>query len=103
MEMKISFENGELLQIKEGQEIRLFRNYPVLGTNKRQLTKLSAAGIVEPDFYLTIDADIICARPTSLSNQARNGRLYCFKLNLEKPAERFKQWCPQRLQSQPAV
>ena len=71
-------------------EFKLFRNYP--GWNKQQLIKLAAAEIVETDFYLTLDADIICVRPTSFSDLVRNGRSYCFKLRLEQSAERFKQW-----------
>lgn len=71
-------------------EFRLFRNYP--GWNKQQLIKLSVAGIVETDFYLTLDADVICVRPISFSDLIRNGRSYCFRHSLENSDEIFKQW-----------
>jgi hypothetical protein len=71
-------------------EFKLFKNYP--GWNKQQLIKLAAAEIVETDFYLTLDADIICVRPTSFSDLVKDGRAYCFKHGLERSAEMFKQW-----------
>ena len=71
-------------------EFKLFKGYP--GWNKQQLIKLAAATIVETDFYLTLDADIICVRPTSFSDLVKNGRAYCFKHDLERSAEMFKQW-----------
>jgi hypothetical protein len=71
-------------------EFKLFKNYP--GWNKQQLIKLAAAEIVETDFYLTLDADIICVRPTSFSDLVKDGRAYCYKHGLERSAESFKQW-----------
>jgi hypothetical protein len=71
-------------------EFKLFGDYP--GWNKQQLIKLAAAEIVETDFYLTLDADIICVQPTSFSDLVKDGRAYCFKHGLERSAEMFKQW-----------
>ena len=71
-------------------EFKLFKNYP--GWNKQQVIKLAAAEIVETDFYLTLDADIICVRPTSFSDLVKDGRAYCYKHGLERSAEMFKQW-----------
>ena len=72
-------------------KLRWFRNYP--GWNKQQLIKLAAAEIVETDFYLTLDADIICVRPTNCDDLVKDGRACCYRLNrLEKSAEEFKQW-----------
>ena len=72
-------------------EFKLFKNYP--GWNKQQLIKLAAAEIVETDFYLTLDADIICVRPTGFSDLVKDGRSGCFRLSrLEKSAEMFKRW-----------
>jgi len=62
-------------------EFKLFKNYP--GWNKQQLIKLAVAEIVETDFYLTLDADIICVRPTSFSDLVKDGRAYCYKHELE--------------------
>ena len=56
------------------------------------MIKLAAAEIVETDFYLTLDADIICVRPTSFSDLVKDGCAYCFKHGLERSAEMFKQW-----------
>ena len=71
-------------------EFKLFKNYP--GWNKQQLIKLAAASIVKTDFYLTLDADIICVRPTGFSDLVRDGRAICFKHSLERSAEMFQQW-----------
>ena len=71
-------------------EFRLFKHYP--SWNKQQLIKFAVAEIVETDFYLTLDADIICVRPMSFSDLVKEGRSYCYKLKLEQSADRFKQW-----------
>jgi hypothetical protein len=71
-------------------EFKLFKNYP--GWKKQQLIKLAAAEIVDTDFYLTLDADIICVGPTSFSDLVINGRAYCFKHLLKMSPERFKKW-----------
>ncbi len=71
-------------------EFMLFKRYP--GWNKQQLIKLAAADIVETDFFLTLDADVICIRPTNFSDLVRDGRSYCYRLSLKQSDQRFKTW-----------
>jgi hypothetical protein len=43
---------------------RLWLGMPAHGWHVQQLVKLAAADLVASDAYLTLDADVICARPT---------------------------------------
>jgi hypothetical protein len=49
----------------------------VPGWYRQQLVKLAAADIVGSDFYLTLDADVICTRPTTAADLVRRGRGIC--------------------------
>jgi hypothetical protein len=71
-------------------EFRLFLH--LSGWQKQQLIKLSAAEIVETDFYLTLDSDILFVRSARSCDFVKAGRSCCFKHKLEKSAEIFVQW-----------
>jgi hypothetical protein len=47
---------------------------PIHGWFVQQLVKLAAAERVETPFYLTLDADVLCVRPTSYDDLVRDGR-----------------------------
>jgi hypothetical protein len=47
---------------------------PIHGWFVQQLVKLAAAEVVETPFYLTLDADVLCVRPTRYDELVRDGR-----------------------------
>ena len=52
-------------------ELRLFRRH---GWFVQQLVKLAASERVETPFYLTLDADVVCVRPTRYEDLVIDGR-----------------------------
>jgi hypothetical protein len=53
---------------------RLRVGMPAHGWHVQQLVKLAAADAVATPFFLTLDADVICARPTAYEDLVRDGR-----------------------------
>ena len=47
------------------------------GWFRQQLVKLAAHELVRSDFYMTLDADVICVRPFSCSDITKKGRALC--------------------------
>jgi hypothetical protein len=47
---------------------------PIHGWYVQQLLKLAAADVVDTPFYLTLDADVLCVRPTTFDDLVRDGR-----------------------------
>jgi hypothetical protein len=47
---------------------------PVAGWCVQQLVKLAIAEHIQSEFYVTLDADVICTKPVSLADLVRNGR-----------------------------
>jgi hypothetical protein len=47
---------------------------PIHGWYVQQLLKLAAADLVGTPFYLTLDADVLCVRPTAYEDLVRDGR-----------------------------
>jgi hypothetical protein len=47
------------------------------GWYRQQLIKLAACDIVETPFYVTLDADVVCARPFTMSDLVQDGRALC--------------------------
>jgi hypothetical protein len=60
----------------------------VSGWYVQQLVKLAAAELVESDFYLTLDSDVICVRPTRAADLVRDGRAVCDG----RPASKHAEW-----------
>ena len=50
---------------------------PTLGWSVQQLVKLAIAERVETEFYLTLDADVICTKPVTCAQLVRGGRAIC--------------------------
>jgi hypothetical protein len=46
---------------------------------KQQLSKLAATSLVESDFLLTLDADVICAKPTRTSISSKEIAVLVFQ------------------------
>jgi len=46
----------------------------VRGWRKQQIVKLAAARVIEEDFYITFDADVVCLQPLSYSKLVIDGR-----------------------------
>jgi hypothetical protein len=53
---------------------RLRLGLPAHGWHVQQLVKLAAADLVESRAYLTLDADVLCVRPTRYEDLVREGR-----------------------------
>ncbi len=50
------------------------RFFKIQGWYLQQLIKLEIANYVKTDFYLTLDADVICTKPTTVSDLIKDGR-----------------------------
>ena len=68
-------------------EFKLFPNRG--GWFNQQLIKLAIASRVETDFYLTLDADVICVRPTCFSDLVKDGRAVYYQYS---PEFEFPEW-----------
>lgn len=53
------------------------------GWQRQQLVKLAMADHVETDFYLTLDADVMCTRPLALDELVKNGRGMCYVIETD--------------------
>lgn len=66
-------------------EFRIFRR--TSGWFKQQLIKIAIAEKIETEFYLTLDSDVICVKPTSFSDLVKNGLAPCYRAkNIAKPS-----------------
>ncbi len=55
-----------------------FRLFPeTVGWHRQQLLKLASAGIVETDFYLVLDADVVATRPFGPESLVPDGHALC--------------------------
>ncbi len=59
------------------------------GWRKQQLLKIAIANLVENEFYLTLDADVICLKPLDESKLIINGKAL---LQYEQRAQHPKWW-----------
>lgn len=50
------------------------RRFQLTGWYRQQLIKLGIARLIETDFYLTLDADVVCIKPTTHADLVRAGR-----------------------------
>jgi hypothetical protein len=82
--------------VREGQwipEMASFFHLP--GWYKHQLVKLAAAEVVTSAFYLTLDADVICTRSTTVEDLLPGGKSACFVIQ--------KDWHPDWYEGAEAV
>ncbi len=67
-----------------------FKKYPKMrGWRKQQLLKIAIANLVENEFYLTLDADVICLKPLDESTLIIQGKAL---LQYEPRAQHPKWW-----------
>ncbi|MGY5798278.1 DUF6492 family protein [Rheinheimera faecalis] len=67
-----------------------FKKYPKMrGWRKQQLLKIAIAHLVENEFYLTLDADVICLKPLDESKLIIDGKAL---LQYEQRAQHPKWW-----------
>ena len=67
-----------------------FKKYPKMrGWRKQQLLKIAIANLVENEFYLTLDADVICLKPLDESKLIIDGKAL---LQNEQRAQHPKWW-----------
>jgi hypothetical protein len=67
-------------------EMSSFRHLP--GWYKHQLVKLAAAEAVTSAYYLTLDADVVCTRRTTVEELLPGGRSACFVI----PKDEHPDW-----------
>lgn len=60
------------------------------GWYRQQVIKIAIAQKVETDFYLTLDSDVICVRPTHFSDFVKDGRGVCYIDKTDKLAEWYE-------------
>lgn len=92
-ELKSAIKDDKFRVISETSlvpELKLYRK--VSGWYKQQMVKLAIAEKIETDFYLTLDADVICVKPTSFSDLVKDHRAYCYKHSLDKSPDKFQKW-----------
>jgi hypothetical protein len=67
-----------------------FKKYPKMrGWRKQQLLKIAIANLVENEFYLTLDADVICLKPLDESKLIIEGKAL---LQYEQRSQHPKWW-----------
>jgi hypothetical protein len=67
-----------------------FKKYPKMrGWRKQQLLKIAIANLVENEFYLTLDADVICLKPLDEHQLIINGKAL---LQYEQRSQHPKWW-----------
>ncbi len=71
-------------------EFRFYRRIP--GWIKQQLIKLAATSLVQSDFFLTLDADVICAKPVRASDLIKGSRSACFALQENQSVTEQTRW-----------
>jgi hypothetical protein len=64
---------------------------PTQGWSVQQLVKLAIADRVQTEFYLTLDADVICTRPVSCGQLIRGGRAVC-RLRQRDVIDQWPEW-----------
>jgi hypothetical protein len=71
--------------VPEGQWVPDMASYWQLpGWYKHQLVKIAAAEFVDTPFYLTLDADVICTRPTTVDKLLPGGRAACYVIERDE-------------------
>jgi hypothetical protein len=76
--------------LQESILIPEFKVFPKLtkftsGWFKQQLIKLAIAEKIETNFYLTLDADVICTKPIEFTDLVKNGRAVCYVAGDDHP------------------
>lgn len=64
--IEVMSEEELLPELKSHQQVR--------GWRKQQMVKLGAARVLSEDFFLTLDADVVCLKPIGLHNLFVDGR-----------------------------
>jgi hypothetical protein len=73
-------------KIFQKSRFSLFKVVP--GWYKQQIIKIAIADKIETDFYLTLDADVICTRPTFFEDLVKEGRAVCYIHPTERNTQR---------------
>jgi hypothetical protein len=80
---------GRYQVLPESELVPEMRFFPkVKGWYRQQLIKLAIADWVATDFYLTLDADVLCTRLVQYQDLVRENRAPCFA----HPDDRFPEW-----------
>ncbi len=61
---------------RSSSRFSLFKSVP--GWFKQQIIKIAIADKIETDFYLTLDADVICTKPVYFQDLIKDGRAICY-------------------------
>ncbi|WP_073072260.1 DUF6492 family protein [Phormidesmis priestleyi] len=61
---------------RSSNRFSIFKSVP--GWFKQQIIKIAIADKIETDFYLTLDADVICTKPVYFEDLIKDGRAVCY-------------------------
>lgn len=78
-EIKLLISDDNYCVIPESSLVPEFKIFPkTRGWFKQQLIKMAIAEKIETDFYLTLDADVICVKPVIFSDLVKDGLAVCY-------------------------
>ena len=90
-EIKEKIKDTTYRVISDSELVPEFKLFPKRGGwFNQQLIKLAIASRVETDFYLTLDADVICLRPTHFSDLVKDRRAVYYQYSPDK--FEFPEW-----------
>lgn len=83
-QIKNRIDNNKYQIISESSLVPEFKIFGKTGGwYKQQVIKLAIAQKIETDFYLTLDADVICVKPVVFSDLVKNGKALCYALKTD--------------------
>jgi hypothetical protein len=90
-EVSRAIESGSYRVIAESLLIPEIKLLKVKGWYLQQLIKIAIADHIKTDFYLTLDADVICVQAVSFSDLVKDGRAVYHAANDNQFEDNF--WC----------
>jgi Family of unknown function (DUF6492) len=91
-EIKERIKDANYCVISDSELVPEFKLFPNRGGwFNQQLIKLAIASSVETDFYLTLDADVICVKPVHFSDLVKEGHAAYYRYSADKFGD-FNEW-----------
>ena len=91
--LEVRIRNGRYRLVSELTVVPEFRLYPgVSGWMKQQLVKLAATKLVRSDWFLTLDADVICAKNVRVRDLIIENRSACFAWQETEGVSEYARW-----------
>lgn len=90
-EINNRIDDGKYQVISESSLVPEFKLFSKTGGwYKQQVIKLAIAQKIVTEFYLTLDADVICVKPVVFSDLVKNGKALCYALKTDIFPEWYK-------------